>query len=507
MDSLISNLALGFGVAASWQGLFYVIAGVTLGTLVGVLPGIGTTATISLLLPLTFYVEPSMAIIMLAGIYYGGAYGGSTTSILLNVPGSASAAVTCLDGYPMAKQGRAGAALFITTIVSFFGGLVGLLLLIVFAPSLARLAISFGPYEYFALMLLGLVGAVVMSSAGVLRATGAVIIGILLGLAGNDVQTAMQRLTFGRIELVEGISIVALALGLFGVTEVIRSARSADDQQLVTRKVTFRSMVPTRDEAKRSIPSAIRGTGIGALLGILPGTGSLIASFMSYALEKRLSKNPGQFGKGAVEGIAAPEASNNAAVQTAFIPTLALGIPGDAVMALMLAALIIHGVIPGPSMLANHPEVFWGVTVSFLIGNIALVVLSLPMIGVWIRILSIPYRHVFPAIMVFLCVGVYSVNLSVFDVVMTAIIGGAGYFLILLRVDTAALLLGFVLGPMLEEELRRAMLIARGNWMIFVHRPITAAILVLVLGLIIWAAAPALRRWWRSRDVSASGQI
>ena len=499
MGTLVDNLALGFSVALSWQGLFYVVVGVTLGTLVGVLPGIGTTATISLLLPLTFYVEPTMAIIMLAGIYYGGAYGGSTTSILLNVPGSASAAVTCLDGHPMARQGRAGVALFVSCIVSLFGGLVGLALLIAFAPGLARVALTFGPYEYFALMLLGLVGAVVMSSAGAIRATGAVIIGILLGLVGNDVQTTMPRLTFGQLELVEGISIVALALGLFGVTEVIRSARGADDQQLIAKKVSFRSMVPTREDVRRSTPAAVRGTAIGSILGILPGTGSLIASFMSYALEKRVSKHPEQFGKGAVEGVAGPEASNNAAVQTAFIPTLALGIPGDAVMALMLAALIIHGVIPGPSMLNNHPEVFWGVTASFLVGNIALVILSLPMIGVWIRILSIPYRYLFPAIMVFLCIGVYSVNQSVFDVVMTAIVGAVGYVLILLRIDIAALLLGFVLGPMLEEELRRAMLIARGNWLIFTQRPLTAAILIAIIALIAWSAYPAILRWWRSR--------
>ena len=398
-------------------------------------------------------------------------------------------------------------ALFIVTVVSFFGGLVGLLMLIVFAPSLAQLALTFGPYEYFALMLLGLVGAVVMSSAGVLRASGAVVLGAILGLVGNDVQTTMQRLTFGRIELVDGISIVALALGLFGVTEVIRSARTADDQELVTRKVTFRSMVPSRDDVKRSIPAAVRGTAIGSLLGILPGTGSLIASFMSYGLEKRISKTPERFGKGAIEGIASPEAANNAAVQTAFIPTLALGIPGDSVMALMLAALMIHGLIPGPGLLQNHPEVFWGVTVSFLIGNVVLVILSLPMIGVWIRVLSIPYRHLFPAIMVFLCVGVYSVNQSVFDVIMTAVVGGAGYALILLRIDTAALLLGFVLGPMMEEELRRGMLIARGNWFVFTQRPITATILVIVVLLVAWSVTPTVRRWWRARPISSSREV
>ena len=504
MGSLIDNLALGFSVALSWQGLFFVIVGVTLGTLVGVLPGIGTTATISLLLPLTFYVEPTMAIIMLAGIYYGGAYGGSTTSILLNVPGSASAAVTCLDGHPMARQGRAGVALFVACIVSLFGGLVGLGLLIAFAPSLARLALTFGPYEYFALMLLGLVGAIVMSSAGFLRATAAVLIGVLLGLIGNDVQTTMPRFTFGQLDLVEGISIVALALGLFGVSEVVRSARTADDQQLITKKVSFRSMLPTRDDVKRLTPAAMRGTALGSVLGILPGTGSLIASFMAYALEKRVSKHPEEFGKGAVEGVASPEAANNAAVQTAFIPTLALGIPGDAVMALMLAALIIHGVIPGPGLLTNHPEVFWGVTASFLVGNIVLVALSLPMIGVWIRILSIPYRHLFPAIMVFLCIGVYSVNQSVFDVLMTAIIGGVGYFLSVLRIDIAALLLGFVLGPMMEEELRRGMLIARGDWTVFAQRPLTASILVIILALVAWSAYPSLRKRLNGRTASGA---
>jgi len=403
----------------------------------------------------------------------------------------------------MARQGRAGVALLVSCIVSLFGGLVGLGLLIAFAPSLAQLALKFGPYEYFALMLLGLVGAVVMSSAGPLRATGAVIIGILLGLIGNDVQTTLPRLTFGRIELVEGLSLVALALGLFGTTEIIRSARAADDQELITNKVTFRSMIPTREDVRRSTPAAVRGTFIGSILGILPGTGSLIASFMSYALEKRVSKHPEEFGHGAIEGVASPEASNNAAVQTAFIPTLALGIPGDAVMALMLAALIIHGVIPGPSMLTVHPEIFWGVTVSFLIGNIVLVVLNLPMIGLWIRLLSIPYRHLYPAIMVFLCIGVYSVNQSVFDVVMTAVVGGAGYFLILLRIDIAALLLGFVLGPMLEEQLRRAMLIARGDWSIFVQRPLTASILVVIIALVAWSVYPAIRTWWRGRGVSA----
>jgi len=494
LADLLSNLQTGFAVALSVQGLFYCVLGVTLGTAVGVLPGIGPMAAISVLMPMTFYLKPELAIIMLSGIYYGSAYGGSIAGILLNIPGTANTAVTCLDGYPMTRQGRAGVALFITAIASFIGSMIGLVLLVSVAPLIARAALVFGPWEYFAAMLLGLIGASVMSSNGLLRALIAVSLGLVLGFVGTDVQTGIQRYTFGYLELIGGLSLIAVAMGFFGIPEVISNAPYAERRNMMTNKVSLRSMLPSREDVRRSTGSILRGSSIGVALGILPGTGGLIASFMSYAVEKRVSREPERFGHGAVEGIAAPEAANNAAIQAAFIPTLALGIPGDVLMALMLGALVIHGISPGPSLMTNHPELFWGVTVSFLIGNIVLLILNVPLIGLWVRLLKIPYRMLFPAIVVFVCVGVYSVNNSAFDVYMVMIFGVVGYCMIYLRLQPAPLLLGLVLGPMMEDQLRRSLLLARGDWTSFLSRPVSLSILLITAALLLAMAVSAYRR-------------
>lgn len=493
MAELLTNLQLGFEVALSLQGLFYCLLGVTLGTVVGVLPGIGPMASISILLPLTFHTKPELAIIMLAGIYYGSAYGGSIAGILLNIPGTANTAVTCLDGYPMTKQGRAGVALFVTAIASFVGSMIGLIMLIGFAPVLARAALIFGPWEYFAAMVLGLIGASVMSSNGLLRALIAVALGLVLGFVGTDVQSGIQRFTFGNLQLIGGLSLIAVAMGFFGVPEVVANAPNAHSHKMLTGKVTLRSMLPTRDDVRRSWKSILRGSGVGIVLGILPGTGGLIASFMSYALEKRVSKNPERFGKGAIEGISAPEAANNAAIQAAFIPTLALGIPGDVLMALMLGALVIHGVTPGPTLVTNHPELFWGVTVSFFIGNVALLVLNVPLIGLWVSLLKIPYRSLFPAIVVFICVGVFSVSSSSFDVYLVAFFGVAGYSIAFLKIQPAPLLLGMVLGPMMEDELRRSLLLAHGDWTSFLTRPVSLSILLVTAAILVGFAVTNIR--------------
>ncbi len=491
---LLGNLALGFETAFSVQNLLYCFIGVFLGTFIGVLPGIGALATISMLLPLTFHVPPATSLIMLAGIYYGASYGGSTASILLNLPGTPSAAVACLDGYPMSKQGRAGVALFMTTIASFAGATVGIVIVTLFAPALSEVGLAFGPADYFAMMLLGLVAAATLTQGSPAKGILMVLVGLCLGMVGTDVQTGQQRFAFGIPELSDGFSLVAMAMGLFGVAEVIGSILRVKDRKVgEAQKITFRSMAPTRDDWKRSWKPMIRGTAVGSFFGALPGTGGTIASFMSYAVEKRVAKEPERFGRGAIEGVAAPESANNAAAQTAFIPTLTLGIPGDAVMALMLGAMIIAGVQPGPRLVTEHPEIFWGLLASFWIGNVLLLVLNIPLIGIWVKMLQIPYRILYPAILLFICIGVFSVNNNVFDIYVVLAFGVMGYLLMLLKFEVAPLLLGFILGPLMEEHLRRAMLLSRGDPAVFLERPISATFILLTTALLLWATWATLR--------------
>jgi putative tricarboxylic transport membrane protein len=493
MTDTLAMLAFGFATAFSPENLLYCFLGVFLGTFIGVLPGIGALATISMLLPLTFHVPATTAIIMLAGIYYGASYGGSTASILLNLPGTPSAAVACLDGYPMSKQGRAGIALFMTTIASFVGASLGIVILTLFAPKLSEVALAFGPADYFAMMLLGLVAAATLAQGSPVKGIIMVLFGLCLGMVGTDVQTGQQRFTFGIPYLADGIGLVALAMGLFGVAEVIKSIGKVDSSAMTTQRITLRSMIPTRDDTRRSWKPMLRGTGVGAFFGALPGAGGTIASFMSYAVEKRIAKDPSRFGKGAIEGISAPESANNAAAQTAFIPTLTLGIPGDAVMALMLGALIIQGIQPGPRLMTEHPEVFWGLIASFWIGNILLVILNIPLIGLWVRMLKIPYSILYPSILLFICIGVFSINNSYFDVIVVMLFGVLGYAMVLLRFEPAPLVLGFILGPLMEEHLRRAMLLSRGDLMVFVERPISAGFLAATTALLAWAIYATVR--------------
>jgi putative tricarboxylic transport membrane protein len=497
---ILNGLMLGLDSALQPVTLLYCFIGVFLGTLIGVLPGIGALATISLLLPITYHIPPTAAIVMLAGVYYGAQYGGSTASILLNLPGTPSSAVACLDGYPMAKQGRAGVALFMTTIASFVGSMLGILALILFSPAIAELGLKFGPAEYFSMMLLGLIAASTMASGSPAKGLAMVVLGLLLGTVGTDVNSGVARFDFGVPELMDGINLVALAMGIFGVSEVISSINQVRESD-VKEKITMRTMMPTRQDVRESIMPMLRGTGIGSFFGALPGTGASIASFMSYAVEKKIAKDPSRFGKGAIEGITAPEAANNAAAQTAFVPTLSLGIPGDAVMALMLGALIIHGIQPGPLLMTQQPELFWGLIVSFGVGNIMLMVLNLPLIGVWVAILRIPYRVLYPAILVFISLGVYSVNNNTFDVLMVAAIGAVGYGMAVLKFEAAPMLLGFVLGPLMEENLRRSLLLARGDLMTFIERPISGGLLAFGGALLLWSIWGSLRRTMRASEL------
>jgi putative tricarboxylic transport membrane protein len=496
---IANGLMLGLQSAMQPMTLLYCFIGVFLGTLIGVLPGIGALATISLLLPVTYHIPPTAAIVMLAGVYYGAQYGGSTASILLNLPGTPSSAVACLDGYPMAKQGRAGVALFMTTIASFVGSMLGILMLVLFSPSIAELGLKFGPAEYFSMMLLGLVAASSLASGSPAKGFAMVVLGLLLGTVGTDVNSGVARFDFGVPELMDGINLVALAMGVFGIAEVIGSINQKREGK-VKEKISMRTMLPTKKEARDSVMPMLRGTGIGSFFGALPGTGASIASFFSYAVEKKVAKDPSRFGKGAIEGLTAPESANNAAAQTAFVPTLSLGIPGDAVMALMLGALIIHGIQPGPLLMTQQPELFWGLIVSFGIGNIMLMVLNLPLVGIWVAILRIPYNVLYPAILVFISLGVYSVNNNTFDVYMVAFIGAAGYFLSVLKFEAAPLLLGFVLGPLMEENLRRALLLSRGDMMTFIDRPISAGFIAFSAAIILWTVYASAKRGMKARE-------
>lgn len=493
MQETIVNLGMGFDTATTPINLLYCFVGVFLGTLVGVLPGIGSLAAISMLMPLTFYVPPDTALIMLAGIYYGTQYGGSTASILLNLPGTPSSAVVCLDGYPMAKQGRAGVALAMTTFASFIGATFGIIVLTMFAQVLAQVGMSFAAADYFALMLLGLVASSTLAAGSPLKGVAMVLLGILLGQVGTDVQTGLPRYTFGSLSLADGINLVALSMGLFGVSEVISNIAGGGHAGSVYR-VTLRSLIPTRKDVRESVAPAARGTLLGSLIGALPGTGTNVASFMAYVVEKRVAKNPNKFGRGAIEGVVAPESANNAAAQTAFVPTMTLGIPGDAVMALLLGVLIMHGIQPGPRLIEAQPALFWGLIVSFWIGNVLLVVLNLPLIGLWVRMLSVPRQILMPAILVFMCIGVYSVNLNVFDVWVMIAFGIVGFTMIRFGFEPAPLILGFILGPLVEQYLTRALLISGGDPMVFVQRPISATLLAATVLLFLVTIYGSLRR-------------
>ncbi|GHF44932.1 tripartite tricarboxylate transporter permease [Seohaeicola zhoushanensis] len=495
--SILDNLALGFAVAMSYEGLLYCGLGVLLGTMVGVLPGLGSMATLAMLMPITYHIDPTFAVIMLSGIYYGAAYGGSTASILLNMPGTVTSVVTALDGYPMAKNGQAGLALFITAIASFVGSTLGALMLAVLTVPLAGVAMQFGPQEYFMLMSFALVAASLLSTGRPVKSLITVMFGMLLGIVGLDLNTGTARFAFDMPEFFDGLSLVALALGLFGLPEIITTARGGPDSKLGAQSVSLRSMLPSREEWKRSFFPMLRGTGIGAFFGALPGTGGTIATFMSYTLETRVSKHPERFGKGAIEGVAAPEAANNAAIQTAFIPTMSLGIPGDAVMAMILGVLIVHGVIPGPLLITERPEMFWGLVASFVVGNILLVILNIPMVGLWVRLLRVPYHLLFPIMIAFLVVGIYSVRSSVMDIYMLVIFGLLGIGLRLLRFDGSTLLLGFVLGPMLEEHFRRSMVVTMGDFSTFLERPIAATFFGLTMILLVFFSVNSLRKLLR----------
>lgn len=480
--SLLDNVILGFSTALSLQNLTYSFLGVFIGNLIGVLPGIGALAAISMLLPITYGLDPAGALMMLAGLYYGTTYGGAITSILLNLPGTASHAVVCLDGNPMARQGRAGAALFIAMIGSFIGATFGIILMMVFSPLLVEVAFKFGPAEYFALMLLGLLAASTLTTGSALKGLAMVLIGLILGVIGTDVNTGVARFTFGVPELQDGLSLIALAMGLFGVADVLGSVNRLGKGSSVTKtKISMRTLRLGKGEFKQSRGAIIRGSGLGSFFGLLPGTGGTLASFISYALEKKLAKDPRRFGRGAIEGVAGPESANSSAVQTAFIPTLTLGIPGDAVMALMLGALMIHNIQPGPQLMTEHPTVFWGLIASFWMGNALLLILNIPLIGVWVRLLSVPYRLIYPAVLFFICIGVYSANNNLFDVWIVLLVGIFGYMVSRLDFEAAPLLLGFVLGPMVEENFRRALLLSRGDMMVFFNRPISGTCMVIAI--------------------------
>ncbi|MEN9314542.1 MAG: hypothetical protein RIS35_935 [Pseudomonadota bacterium] len=492
--SLLSNLALGFGVALSWQNLLYCLVGALLGTLIGVLPGIGPVTTIAILLPITFKLEPTSSLIMLAGIYYGCQYGGSTTAILVNLPGEASSIVTTLDGYQMARRGRAGDALAVAALGSFFAGCVGTLLIAAAGPPLAGVAQKFGPAEYFSLMTLGLVASVVMAHGSVLKSFAMIFFGLMLGLIGTDTDTGAFRYTFGVAELTDGISFVALAMGLFGIAEILRNldGGAEEDRSVLGSKVT--GLWPKWSVMREAFPAVLRGTGLGSVLGLLPGGGAMLASFAAYTLEKKVAKDPSRFGKGAIEGVAGPESANNAGAQTSFIPMLTLGIPSNAVMALMVGAMIIQGIEPGPEVMTKRPDLFWGMVASMWVGNLMLVIINLPMIGMWVSLLKVPYRLMYPAILLFCCIGVYTLNNSAFEVMLAALFGLIGYGMLKLGFEPTPLLLGFVLGPLMEENLRRAMRYAQGDPMVFLERPLSAVLLALAAALLVVVLLPAIRR-------------
>ncbi len=489
---LLEHLSLGFSVAFTLENLAYCLLGCLLGTLIGVLPGIGPVPTIAMLLPITYVLPPVAGLIMLAGIYYGAQYGGSTTAVLVALPGETSAVVTVLDGHQMARNGRAGAALALAAIGSFFAGCVATVLLAGFAPPLAEVAFKFGPAEYFSLMVLGLIGAVVLASGSLPKAICMIFLGLLLGMIGTDVNSGVARYDFGIPELQDGIDFAVVAMGVFGFAEIMNNLELRDQRVDLTDKVG--KLYPNGQEFKEAWPAVVRGTALGSALGILPGGGAVLSSFASYTLEKKISKNPERFGKGHPAGLAGPESANNAAAQTSFIPLLTLGIPGNAVTALMIGAMTIHNIQPGPQVMTSHPELFWGLIASMWIGNLMLVILNLPLVGLWVKLLKVPYRILFPAILVFCTIGVYSLNYNVFDILVTAMFGLVGYIWSKLRCEGAPLLLGLVLGPMMEENFRRALLLARGDYTTFFTRPLSLSLLIIAAVLVLLVTLPSIKK-------------
>jgi putative tricarboxylic transport membrane protein len=491
---LLSNLALGFGVAFTPINLAYAFGGALLGTLIGVLPGLGPVATIAMLLPSIYALDATPALIMLAGIYYGAQYGGSTTAILINVPGESSSVVTAIDGYQMARKGRAGAALAAAGLGSFFAGCVGTIIIAAFAPPLTELAFKFGPAEYFSLMVLGLIGAVVLASGSLLKAIAMILLGLLLGQINTDVISGVPRFSFDIPELTDGIGFVAIAMGVFGFGEIIANlGRPAEHREVFTKDV--KGLWPTKQDFHDAWPAVIRGTTLGSILGVLPGGGALLASFAAYTIEKKMKMGPNEvpFGKGNIRGVAGPESANNAGAQTSFIPMLTLGIPPNAVMALMVGAMTIKGIQPGPQVMTSNPQLFWGLIASMWVGNLMLIILNLPLIGIWIKLLTVPYRFLFPAIMVFCCIGLYTLNNNAFDVYMGAGFAVVGYLFYKLHCEPAPLLLGFILGPMMEENLRRALLLSRGDWTTFATRPLSAGLLLAALAMIVVVMLPSIK--------------
>ena len=489
---LLGNIGLGLQTALSLHNLFYCLIGVFLGTLIGVLPGLGPIATIAMLLPITFGLDPTAALIMLSGIYYGAQYGGSTTAILVNLPGESGSVVTALDGYQMARKGRAGVALATAAIGSFVAGTIATFVIALFAPPLAELALKFGPAEYFSLMIMGLVASVVLARGSLLKAIGMIVLGLLVSTIGTDVNSGTQRFTFDTPEMADGISFVVIAMGMFGLGEIIRELEHEATRTLVSTRI--KGLMPSKEDFKRMVAPILRGTALGSMLGILAGGGAMLASFAAYSLEKKVSKNGHEFGQGAIEGVAAPESANNAGAQTSFIPMLTLGIPSNPVMALMIGAMIIQGIQPGPAVMTEQPALFWGMIASMWVGNLFLVVLNLPMIGLWVRLISVPYHILYPCILVFCGIGVFSVNNSTFDVYLMALFGFLGYIFAKLECEPAPMLMAYVLGSMMEEYLRRAMLLSRGDPMTFLERPISLTMLILSAAAIVVVLLPAIRK-------------
>ncbi|TAV19900.1 tripartite tricarboxylate transporter permease [Rhizobium ruizarguesonis] len=489
---LLSHLFLGFETALSFTNLVYCFVGVFLGTAIGVLPGLGPLATISILLPITFGLPPVSSLIMLAGIYYGAQYGGSTTAILVNLPGESASVVTVLDGYQMARKGRAGVALATSAIGSFFAGTVATVIIVLFAPPLTEIALKFGPADYFSLMVLGLVASIVLAHGSLLHALGMVVLGLILGIVGTDVNSGVTRFTFGFPEVADGINFVIIAMGIFGLGEIIANLQNESTRSILSSRIT--GLMPTRDDWRKMTGPILRGTALGSILGILPGGGAMLASFASYALEKKVSRTPEEFGQGAIAGVAGPESANNAGAQTSFIPMLTLGIPSNPVMALMIGALVIQGIQPGPSVIVEQPALFWGLIVSMWVGNPMLLVLNLPLIGLWVKLISVPYHYLYPTILVFCAIGVFSLSNTTFDIYLMALFGLVGYILRKIDCEPAPLLLGFILGPMMEEYLRRALLLSRGDPYVLVTEPISATMLVAALGLLVLVAAPVARK-------------
>ncbi|MEZ5649322.1 MAG: tripartite tricarboxylate transporter permease [Burkholderiaceae bacterium] len=498
MSELLSNLALGLSAAITLTNLVYCFIGVLFGTLIGVLPGIGPLATIAMLLPATYKLgDPTAALIMMAGIYYGAQYGGSTTAILVNLPGEASSVVTVIDGHQMARKGRAGAALGIAALGSFFAGSVATFLIAAFAPVLAEVALKFGAPEYFALMVLGLIAAVVLATGSILKALAMVVLGLLFGMVGTDINTGVVRFAGDFDQLVEGMPFLPMAMGIFGLGEILANLEHRETRDVFTRDVG--RLLPSREDARRAAPAVLRGTALGSLLGVLPGGGAVLSSFASYAIEKKLSRHSAEFGHGAVEGVAGPESANNAGAQTSFIPLLTLGIPTNPVMALMIAGMMIHGIQPGPQVMSSNPSLFWGLIVSMWVGNLMLVILNLPLIGIWVRLLTVPYRVLFPAIVLFCCIGVYSVSNSIWDVYAMIPFALLGYLFKKFGCEPAPMVLGFVLGVAMEEHLRRAMTMSRGDWSVFFERPISASMLAAAALILVFVLAPTIRK---RRDVA-----